>query len=114
MMSRMTILSKKTKHRSIKKNTSKQYLFRLYTVGNTPNCVAAFNNLKKICEKYLPQRYDIEVIDLLKFPQLATDAQILAIPTVIKKLPPPICKMIGDLSNQEEVLIGLDLNHLIP
>ena len=98
---------------SPKKKSTKQYVLRLYTVGQTPNCVAAFNNLQKICDEYVPQRYTIEIIDLLKFPQLAKNDQILAIPTVIKKLPPPICRVIGDLSNKEQVLIGLDLK-LIP
>lgn len=90
-------------------NNRKKYVLRLYTVGQTPNCIVALNNLKKICEEYLEHSYRIEVIDLLKFPQLAEDDHILAIPTVIKKLPPPIRKIIGDLSNTEAVLIGLDL-----
>ncbi|MDR3478720.1 MAG: circadian clock KaiB family protein [Gammaproteobacteria bacterium] len=78
-------------------------------VGQTPNCVRAFNNLKKICEENFPNDYSIEIIDLLKLPQLAKEDQILAIPTVIRKLPKPIRKTIGDLSNTEDVLIGLDL-----
>ena len=98
------------KHNSIiKDGIVEQYVLRLYTIGQTPNCVVAFNNLKKICEEYLHDQYRIEVIDLMQFPQLAKDDKILAIPTVIKKLPKPIRKIIGDLSNTEAVLIGLDI-----
>jgi len=81
-------------------------------VGNTPNCISALNNLKKICEKYDPKQYTIEVIDLLHFPQLAKEDQILAIPTLIRKLPKPLRRAIGDLSNTQEVIVGLELNEL--
>jgi circadian clock protein KaiB len=77
--------------------------------GQTPKSLAAFANLKKICEEHLPGQYEIEVIDLLKKPQLASGDQILAIPTLVRKLPSPIKKIIGDLSNTERVLVGLDL-----
>ena len=82
---------------------------RLYVAGNTPNSVAAFSNLKQICETHMGGRYRIEIIDLLRSPQLAGGDQIIAIPTLVRRLPTPIKKIIGDLSNTERVLIGLDL-----
>ena len=82
---------------------------RLYVAGQTPKSIAAFANLKKICEEHLKGKYRIEVIDLLKNPQLAKGDQILAIPTLVRKLPQPIKKIIGDLSNTERVLVGLDI-----
>ncbi len=82
---------------------------RLYVAGQTPKCVAAFNNLKKLCEQHLAGQYRIEVVDLLENAQLAKGDQILAIPTLVRKLPEPIKKIIGDLSNTERVLVGLDL-----
>ncbi len=81
----------------------------LYVAGQTPKSLAAFANLKKICEEHLAGEYHIEVIDLLKNPQLASGDQILAIPTLVRKLPEPISKIIGDLSNTERVLVGLDI-----
>jgi circadian clock protein KaiB len=85
------------------------YLLRLYVAGQTPKCMEAFINLKKICEEYLVGNYQIEVIDLLENPRLASGDQILAIPTLVRKLPEPVRKITGDLSNTERVLIGLDL-----
>ncbi len=82
---------------------------RLYVAGQTPRSVTAFNNLKKLCEEHLAGEYSIEVIDLLKNPQLARGDQILAIPTLVRKLPVPVRKIIGDLSNTDRVLVGLDL-----
>lgn len=82
---------------------------RLYVAGQTPKSLAAFANLKKICEEYMPGKYRIEVIDLLENPRLAKGDQILAIPTLVRKLPEPVRKIIGDLSDTERVLIGLDL-----
>jgi circadian clock protein KaiB len=82
---------------------------RLYIAGRTPKCAAAFSNLQKLCEEHLADRYRIEVIDLLENTQLAKGDQILAIPTLVRKLPEPIKKIIGDLSNTERVLVGLDL-----
>ncbi len=82
---------------------------RLYVAGQTPKSLAAFANLKRLCEERLKGRYAFEVVDLLKTPQLAHDDQILAIPTLVRKLPVPIRKIIGDLSNTERVLVGLDL-----
>jgi circadian clock protein KaiB len=85
------------------------YILRLYVAGETRRCIAAFANLKNICEDHLAGRYTIEVIDLLKDPKLAKGDQILAIPTLVRKLPEPMKKIIGDLSNTERVLVGLDL-----
>ena len=82
---------------------------RLYVAGQTPKSVAAFTNLKRLCEEHLKGQYRIEVIDLLQQPQLAQGDQILAIPTLVRKLPSPIKKIIGDLSNTERALVGLDL-----
>ena len=82
---------------------------RLYVAGQTTNCLVAFDNLKHICEKHLEGKYRIQVIDLLKNPQLSGSDQILAIPTLVRKLPEPVRKIIGDLSNTERVLVGLDL-----
>ena len=87
----------------------KKYELRLYVAGQTPKSLAAFANLKKICEEHMNGQYHIEVIDLLKQPQLASGDQILAIPTLVRKLPEPIKKIIGDLSNTERVLVGLDV-----
>ena len=82
---------------------------RLYVAGQTPRSVAAFANLKRLCEERLAGRYTIEVIDLLKQPQLAEGDQIIAIPTLVRKLPQPIRRVVGDLSNVERVLVGIDL-----
>ena len=82
---------------------------RLYVAGQTPKSLAAFANLRKICEEHLKGKYHIEVVDLLKNPQLAGGDQILAIPTLVRKLPPPLKKIIGDLSNTLRVLVGLDV-----
>ena len=82
---------------------------RLYVAGQTPRSLSAFKNLKDICEEYLKGKYQIEVIDLMENPTLARGDQILAIPTLVRKLPQPIRKIIGDLSNTERVLVGLDI-----
>ena len=82
---------------------------RLYVAGMTPRAVAAFGNLTKLCEEHLADRYEIEVVDLLVNPKLAAGDQILAVPTLVRRLPPPMKKIIGDLSNEERVLVGLDL-----
>jgi circadian clock protein KaiB len=82
---------------------------RLYVAGQTPKSTAAFENLKRICEENMPGKYEIEVIDLMDKPQLARGDQIVAIPTVVKNLPTPIRKLIGDMSNTQRVLVGLDL-----
>ncbi|HET8539977.1 MAG TPA: circadian clock protein KaiB [Anaeromyxobacter sp.] len=95
--------------RAARKRAAAEWELRLYIAGETPKSLAAFANLKKICEENLQGRYRIEVIDLLKNPQLARGDQILAIPTLVRKLPTPVKKIIGDLSNEERVLVGLDL-----
>jgi circadian clock protein KaiB len=82
---------------------------RLYVAGQTAKSMAAFANLKRICETHLAGQYRIEIIDLLKNPQLAAGDQILAVPTLVRRLPEPIKKIIGDLSNEERVLVGLDV-----
>jgi circadian clock protein KaiB len=88
---------------------NKKYQLRLYIAGNTPKSTAALKNLKQYCEEHLCDQYEIEVIDLLINPQLAEGDQILAIPTLVKKVPEPVRKIIGDLSNKEKVLVGLDI-----
>jgi circadian clock protein KaiB len=85
------------------------FQLRLYVAGQTPKSLRAFANLKKLCEEHLHDRYRIEVIDLVENPHLAKGDQILAIPTLVRKLPEPLRKIIGDLSNTERVLVGLDL-----
>ena len=94
---------------SAEKVTPEKFVLRLYVAGQTAKSLTAFANLKKICEEHLSGRYTIEVIDLIENPQLASGDQILAIPTLVRKLPEPVRKIIGDLSNTERVLIGLDL-----
>ena len=89
--------------------SQKTWELRLYVAGNTPKSVAALKNLKKYCETHLKGLYRIEVIDLLKKPQLAEGDQIFAIPTLVRKVPEPIRKIIGDLSNEEKVLVGLNI-----
>ena len=86
-----------------------QYELRLYVAGQTPRSMEAFSNLKKICEEHLKGRYSIEVIDLLENPRLAKGDQILAIPTLVRRLPEPVRKIIGTLADTERVLVGLDL-----
>jgi circadian clock protein KaiB len=88
---------------------AKVWQLRLYVAGQTPKSLTAFSNLKQICENHLAGRYRIEVIDLLEKPGLSKGDQILAIPTLVRKLPQPVRKIIGDLSNTERVLVGLDL-----
>src|SRR5215813_14552890 len=86
------------------------YNLRLYVAGQTPKSIAAIANLRKLCETHLQGRYNIDIIDLMRDPSLAQRDQIVAIPTLIKQLPEPIKRIIGDLSNTEKVLIGLDLD----
>ncbi len=82
---------------------------RLYVAGQSPKSIRAFNNLKEFCAKHLGNTYRIEVVDLLKNPQLAAGDQILAIPTLVRKLPAPVKKIVGDLSNEERTLVGFDM-----
>ncbi|MFH0976289.1 MAG: circadian clock KaiB family protein [Spirochaetota bacterium] len=105
-------MPKSVKKHKNQKNPSGQGEFwelRLYVAGQTPRAVKALANLKQLCENYMENKYTIEVIDLLKDPQLAKGDQIFAIPTLVRKLPVPVRKIIGDLSNTERVLVGLDL-----
>ncbi len=88
---------------------SESWDLRLYVAGQTARSLQAFANLKRICEEHLAGRYRIEVVDLMKSPQLARGDQILALPTLVRKLPEPVRKIIGDLSNTDRVLVGLDL-----
>ena len=88
---------------------SETFLLRLYIAGQTLRSVSACTNLKKICEEYLQGRYELEIIDLMQNPALAQGDQILAVPTLVRRLPEPIEKIIGDLSDRERVLVGLDL-----
>ncbi len=89
-----------------------QYQLRLYIAGQTPKSVTALKNITKYCEEHLKGKYTIEIIDLLKTPQLAEGDQIFAIPTLVRKVPQPIRKIIGDLSNEEKVLVGLNIRKL--
>jgi circadian clock protein KaiB len=93
----------------VKNGGQEVWRLRLYVAGQTPKSLAALTNLKKISEEHLKGRYEIEVVDLLVNPRLAKDHQIFAVPTLVRKLPEPIKKIIGDLSNTERVLVGLDL-----
>lgn len=102
----------KTRGRSSRDKSSEAkplWRLRLYVAGTTPKSMAAFRNLKEICEEHLGGQYSIEIIDLLQSPQLARGDQIIAVPTLVRKLPHPVKKIIGDLSNTERVLVGLDL-----
>lgn len=90
------------------------YHLRLYVAGQTTKSLAAMANLKRVCEEHLAGRYEIEVIDLLKQPKLAAGDQILAIPTLVRKLPAPLKRIIGDLSDTEKVLVGLDIRPKVP
>jgi circadian clock protein KaiB len=90
-------------------NPDQTWELRLYVAGKTPKSVSALNNLKRYCEEHLQGRYKIEVIDLLLHPQLAEGDQIFAVPTLVRKVPVPIRKIIGDLSNEEKVLVGLNI-----
>lgn len=98
-----------TKHPSAPAVVDTKWELRLYVAGQTAKSLAAFANLKDVCERHLAGRYTIDVVDLLKNPQLARGDQIVAIPTLVRKLPEPIRKIIGDLSNTERVLVGLQL-----
>jgi circadian clock protein KaiB len=90
-------------------STREDFVLRLYVAGQTPKCLRAFANLKKICEQYLTDRYRIEMIDLLENPGLARGDQILAVPTLVRRMPEPVKKIIGDLSNTQRVLAGLEV-----
>lgn len=95
-------LTRKTAHRAV-------YILRLYVTGSTPRSLKAISNLKRFCEENFPDEYELEVIDIYKNPQAARDADIIAAPTLIKKLPAPLRRFVGDLSNKEKLLVGLGL-----
>ena len=105
-------MSTKTKQSPPTKAPRAEFQLRLYVAGQTPKSAAALANLERICETHLAGRYEIEVVDLLVNPKLAAGDQILAVPTLVRKLPEPIRKIIGDLSNEERVLVGLDVQPL--
>lgn len=92
-----------------RKRRPDRWILRLYVAGNTARGSLALRNLEEVCEEHLPGRYKIEVVDLLKQPQLARGDQIVALPTLVRRLPPPMKKIIGDLSNQDRLLVGLEL-----
>ncbi len=94
----------------MKRRTGRPWRLRLYVAGQTPKSLTALANLKRLCESELAGRYQLEVIDLLEHPHLASQDEILAVPTLVRKLPPPIRKVIGDLSSKERVLVGLGLD----
>ena len=89
--------------------SEERYVLRLYVTGMTPRSTEAFASIKTLCEERLQGRYELEVIDIYQHPQLAIDEQIIAVPTLVKKLPAPLRRLVGDLSNEERVLLGLDL-----
>ena len=102
-----TAKTKKTE--KFPKSKQQQYSLKLYVAGQTPRSMQALSNLKKICDEHLAGQYSVEIIDLLKTPQLAAGDQILAIPTLVRSIPKPARRIIGDLSNTEKVLVGLDV-----
>jgi circadian clock protein KaiB len=97
------------KKSALPETSGEAWILKLYVAGQTPKSIAAFANLKKICDEHLTGKYRIEIVDLLKNPKLAKGDQILAIPTLVRQLPPPVKKLIGDLANTERVLVGLDI-----
>ena len=103
-----------TEENNQKAQSDPQWLLRLYVAGQTQKSIAAFANLKRICETHLKGQYEIEVVDLLVNPKLAKGDQIIAVPTLVRQLPPPVKKIIGDLAEEERVLIGLDVRPAQP
>jgi len=95
--------------RALLNPTAENYVLRLYVVGMTPRSTRAIENIRNICEEHLKGRYELEIVDIYEHPSLAKGEQIIAAPTLIKKLPVPLRRMVGDLSNKERVLLGLDL-----
>ena len=106
--------STKEFEQALKKSGKEKYLLRLYVAGTTPRSLMAVSNIKKICEEHLQGRYDLEVIDIYQQPTLAKGEQIIAAPTLIKKLPLPLRKFIGDMADHERILVGLDLKPKAP
>jgi circadian clock protein KaiB len=106
---KLATLSANAKNAGKKKAAPDSWNLRLYVAGQTPKSITAFANLKQLCEQHLPGRYQIEIIDLVKQPHLAQNDQIVALPTLVRRLPEPLKRVIGDLSNLERVMVGLDL-----
>jgi circadian clock protein KaiB len=102
-------LDQLSKQKPAAESESQQWNLRLYVAGQTPRSVTAFANLKRLCEEHLAGRYTIEVVDLVKHPQLAAGDQIVAIPTLVRKLPEPLRKIVGDLRDAERALVGLQV-----
>jgi circadian clock protein KaiB len=92
-----------------KRPAIKQYALRLYVTGQTPRSLASIENLRRLCQKYLKGRFDLEVVDIYQQPALAAEGQIIAAPTVIKLMPPPLRRLVGDFSDAERVVLGLDI-----
>ena len=109
MPRKKVIVSTKALEQSLAQQQESRYILKLYITGMTPQSMRAIANVKKICEEHLQGRYELEVVDLYQHPQLATGEQIIAAPTLIKKLPLPLRRIIGDMSKTERVLVGLDL-----
>ena len=109
MANKKSIDSSAAFEQALKTSQNQFYTLRLYVIGTSPQSVSAINNIKNICEEHLQGRYELEVIDLYQQPQLAKGEQIIASPTLIKKLPLPLRRVIGDMSNAERVLVGLDV-----
>jgi circadian clock protein KaiB len=103
------ISSKEEFEKSLQANAAKKYVLRLYVTGMTPKSINAIKNIRKICEENLQGRYELEIIDIYQQPEYAKKEEIIAAPTLIKKLPLPLRKFIGDMSNKEKILVGLDL-----
>ena len=110
MKPKMKRSARKTRSQAASAELRAQYDLRLYVAGQTPKSLAAFANLKELCDVHLAGKYRIEVIDLMKKPQLARDDQIVAIPTLVRRLPQPIRNIIGDLCDRRQTLVGLDLS----
>lgn len=112
MKKKTTISDSEKFEKAAEKSQREKYLLRLYVTGTTPQSIRAISNIKEICEEHLKGRYELEVIDLYKQPGLASGEQIIAAPTLIKKLPLPLRRIIGDMSATEKVLVGLDLREV--
>ena len=106
---RPTASSEKSRQSSESKKRQEVWELRLYTAGQSPKSMTAFSNLKRLCEEHLKGRYSIEVVDLIRHPQLAAGDQIIAIPTLVRKLPEPLRKIVGDLRDTDRTLVGLQL-----
>ncbi len=109
MAKRKTGVSAAKYEKAISKKKQQNHLLRLYVTGTTRRSVRAIENIRKICEEYLPDSYELEIIDVYQQPQLLNGDQIVAVPTLIKRLPSPLRKFIGDLSDTDKILLGLDL-----